>query len=92
MTNGGSERLDRTERIVEDTARNLEQFREEAATSRREMAARQQYHDEALERHDATMKRLDQIALVNAESIRVLTPIAKDHNIRLNGLDGGESA
>ena len=76
--NGGSDRLDRIERILE------------------EMIARQQYHDEAFERHDAEMKSIretigeirDAIA-VDAENIRALARIAELHHERLERLEGG---
>jgi hypothetical protein len=64
MTNG-SERLDRIERILEEVAK-----------SQREMAARQQYHDEAFERHGAGMKRILEAIAVDAENIRALARIA----------------
>ena len=80
MTNG-SERLDRIERILEGVAKSLEQVNQ----TLREMAARQQYHDEAFERHDATMKQI-------GESIAALVRVTRSHHQRLNDIDGGESA
>ena len=70
MTNG-NERFERIERI-----------REQVAISLHEMAARQQYHDEALERHDADMKEI-------AESIRTLARVAEIHQRKLEDLEGG---
>lgn len=72
-TNNGSERLDRIERILDQVARSLQ-----------EVAARQQYHDEAFERHDAEMKTLREAMAVDAENIRALA--------RLTDLKGGEDS
>ena len=87
MTNG-SDRLDRIERILEQSAKRQEQFdkgMEEVNRALREMAARQQYHDEAFDRHDATMKQIQ-------ESIAALVRVTRSHHLRLNDLDGGEPA
>ena len=101
MTNG-SDRLDRIERILEQSAKRQEQFdrsmeqsakrqeqfdkgMEEVNRALREMAARQQYHDEAFDRHDATMKQIQ-------ESIAALVLVTRSHHRRLNDLDGGEPA
>ena len=48
-----------------------------------EMAARQQYHDEAFERHDANMKRIE-------EAVLALARIAEAHQERLKRLEGNE--
>ena len=102
MTNGGGDRLDRIERILEQAAKRQEQF-EEAAVRRQEqfehisriqgeMAARQQYHDEAFEWNDAEIKRILEAQAVDGEHIRALVRIAELHHLRLEGLEGGESA
>ena len=57
-----------------------------------EMAARQQYHDEAFERHDAQMKVIRDAIAVDAENIRALARIAELHNHRLEHLEGGDTA
>jgi len=80
MTNG-SERLDRIERILEEVAK-----------SQHEMAARQQYHDEAFERHDSEMRVIREAIAADAENIRALARIAEIHHQRLEHLEGGESA
>jgi hypothetical protein len=79
MTNG-SERLDRIEQILEQVARSL-----------REVAARQQYHDEAFERHDAEMKSIREAVAMDAENIRALARIAELHHRRLADLEGDEA-
>lgn len=76
-----NERLDRIERILEQVAR-----------SQHEMAARQQYHDEAFERHDSEMKVIREAIAADAENIRALARIAELHHQRLEHLEGGESA
>ena len=72
MTTDGSERLDRIERILEQVAK-----------SQHEMAARQQYHDEAFERHDSEMKVIREAIAADAENIRALARIAELHHQRL---------
>lgn len=86
MTNGSSDRLDRIERILESVAKRQD-----------EMAARQQYHDEAHERHDAEMKELRELVgeisrnlAIDAENIRRLANIAGAHEQRISDLEGGE--
>ena len=99
MMNGSSERLDRVERILEELAKtqnrvtkSQEEFQEWVTKNHREMAARQQYHDEAFERHDATIKAILEAIAVDSENIRALARIAELHNQRLEDLEGGESA
>lgn len=53
-----------------------------------EMAARQQYHDEAFERHDAEMKVIREAIAADAENIRALARIAELHHERMNRLEG----
>ena len=65
MTNG-NDRLDHIERILEEVAKY-----------QREMASRQQYHDEAFERHDAEMKVIREAIAADAENIRALLHIAE---------------
>lgn len=91
MTNGG-ERLDRIERIQEQVAIDLAEAARtlrEVVTIQREMAARQQYHDEAFERFDAEMKVIKEAIAIDAENIRALVRIAERHNGRLDNLEGG---
>ena len=73
----GSERLDRIERILEEVAKRQE-----------EMAARQQYHDEAFERHDAEIKKILSAIAIDAENIRALARVAELHHERLERLEG----
>jgi hypothetical protein len=80
MTNG-NDRLDRIERILE-----------EVATYQREMAARQQYHDEAFDRNDAEMRIIREAIAADAENIRALVRIAELHHQRLEHLEGDEPA
>jgi methyl-accepting chemotaxis protein len=54
-----------------------------------DMAARQQYHDEAFERHDSEMKVIREAIAMDAENIRALARIADAHNRRLEDLEGG---
>ncbi len=92
MTNGSSERLDRIERPLEQAVRRQEQFEEQISRIQGEMAARQQYHDEAFEWNDAEIKRILEAQAVDGEHIRALVRIAELHHLRLEGIDGGESA
>lgn len=94
MTNG-SDRLDRIEGILERVAGDLEKVTGSlrALDGRlHEMAARQQYHDEAFERHDVEMKSIREAQAVDGEHIRALVHIAELHQRRLEGLEGGEAA
>ena len=84
MTNG-SDRLDRVERILEEVGLSLKQV----ARRQEEMAARQQYHDEAFERHGAEMTLIREAIAADAENIRALARIAEHHNRRLEDLEGG---
>lgn len=84
MTNG-SDRLDRIERILEEVGLSLKQV----ARRQEEMAARQQYHDDAFERHDAEMTSIREAIAADAENIRALARIAEHHNRRLEDLEGG---
>jgi hypothetical protein len=84
--NNGNDRLDRIEKILEQTAKRQD-----------EMAARQQYHDEAFERQDAESKRLqEQIdkltnALnIDAENIRALARVAELHHEPLERLEDSQ--
>ena len=77
----GSDRLDRIERILE-----------QVANSQVEMTARQQYHDEAFERHDTEMKVIREAIAADTENIRALARIAELHHQRLEHLEGGETA
>jgi hypothetical protein len=52
-------------------------FQEEVAQSHRDLAARQQYHDEAFERHDAEMRVIREAIAADAENIRALARIAE---------------
>ena len=65
---------------------------EQVEKALKEMAARQQYHDEAFERHDAEMKVIREAIAADAENIRALVRIAELHHRRLEGLEGGEAS
>ena len=84
MTNG-SDRLDRIERILEEVGLSLKQV----ARRQEEMAARQQYHDDAFERHDAELKLIIEAIAADGENIRALVRIAERHDRRLDDLEGG---
>lgn len=94
MTNG-SDRLDRIERILDRVAEGQAEFKESLARIAKiqeEVAARQQYHDEAFERHDAEMKALREAQIADGEHIRALARIAEIHHMRLERLEGGPGA
>ena len=86
MTNE-MERLDRIERILDRAAKGQEQV----SNILQEVAARQQYHDEAFERQDAELKLLREAIAADAENIRALARIAELHHRRLQDLEGGEA-
>jgi len=91
----GNYRLDRNERILEPVTKNQEDATatlngvtvnlQEVTTAMDEMAARQQYRDETLERHDAAMKFL-------REPLTTLALIAGSHHRRLINIAGGAIA
>jgi hypothetical protein len=73
--------------ILEEIALSQRQFQEQVAQmaqSHLDLAARQQYHDEAFERHDAEMKVIREAIAADAEDIRALA--------RLERLEGEEPA
>ena len=72
----------------EEASKNQEQ----TSKSLHEVAARQQYHDEAFERFDSEMKLIKEAIAADAENIRALVRIAELHHRRLEGLEGGEAA
>jgi hypothetical protein len=81
-----SDRMDRFERNLAEVGVIL-----------REMAARQQYHDEAFERFDveskefnARMARLEAVVANDTENIQSLLRIAEMHDRRLNSLEGSD--
>ena len=76
MTNG-NHRLDRVERILEELALGQRQFQEQVTRSHLEFAARQQYHYEAFERHDAEMKAIREAIAADAGDIRTLARISE---------------
>jgi len=76
----------------EQVAKSQAQFQEQVAKSNREMTARQQYHDEAFERHDAEMKAIREAIAADAENIRALVRIAELYHQRLERLEGEEPA
>ena len=76
----------------EQVAKSQAQFQEQVAKSNREMNARQQYHDEAFERHDAEMKAIREAIAADAENIRALVRIAELYHQRLERLEGEEPA
>jgi hypothetical protein len=95
----GSDRLDRIERLLEDSARQGHESARQHAESMAKvdehlqyMAARQRYHDEAFERFDAGMKRIEAAQEKDGEHIRALVRIAELHHRRLEHLEGGEPA
>ena len=55
MTNGSSERLDRIERILEETAVSLKQFQEEVAVSNRKMAGNLEQFQEKMDKVHSEM-------------------------------------
>jgi archaellum component FlaC len=71
------ERFERIETILESVAKRQE-----------EMAARQQYHDEALERMDARIRQLITAVEMDAANIRRLANIVSRHDERLDNLEG----
>jgi hypothetical protein len=85
MMNGG-ERLDRIEAILEEVTEATKRV----TRVQEEMAARQQYHDEAFERQDTEIKALREALVIDAENIRGLVRIAELHHERLERLEGGE--
>jgi hypothetical protein len=97
MTNGG-ERLDRIEHFQEQVAKDLAEVAKdlkkvasgltEVVAIQQQMAARQQYHDEAFERFDAEMKVIKEAIAVDAENIRALVRIAELHHRRFDDLEG----
>lgn len=87
-----AESANRHARFEEELATRHARFEEEAAKRNQEFAARQQYHDEAFERHDAELKRILEAISVDAENIRALARIAELHQHRMDQLDGGEPA
>ncbi len=72
-----SARLDRIEAILESVAKRQD-----------EMTARQQYHDEALERMDARIRQLITAVEMDAANIRSLANVAAVHERRLSDLEG----
>lgn len=88
MTNGG-DRLDRIERLLEDSAKQHAESMARVDARLEYMAARQQYHDEAFERSDTMMKRIEAAQEKDGERIRALVRIAELHHRRLEGLEGG---
>lgn len=91
MINGSNERLDRIEKDLQETAETLKIV----ARRQEEMAARQQYHDEAFERTDAMIKRIAEVVSqhtdqlrADGEHIRALARIAEAHQRRLERLEG----
>ena len=66
---------------------HMEDHYQRMAKVQSEMAARQQYHDEALEHHDAEMKRILEAIDADGEHIRALVRIAELHSRRLEDLE-----
>lgn len=86
MTNG-SDRLDRIERILEEVGLSLKQV----ARRQEEMAARQQYHDDAFERRQTEMNLIRRTIASNTENIQALLAAELRHR-RLDDLEGGGAA
>ena len=95
MANESNERMDRIERVLDDVAGNLREVASRhklVQQSLEEVAARQQYHDEAFERFDSEMKVIREAIAADAENIRALVRVAELHHRRLEHLEGGEAA
>ena len=56
-----------------------------------QMAARQQYHDEALERHDEQIRDLIAAVAADGENIRALARIAEAHQRRIKHLEDDQA-
>ena len=78
------ERFERIESNLEEVSNNL------AIVTRRqeEMAARQQYHDEAFERMDAGITELRESIHDVLSTTKALSLIAANHERRIEGLEG----
>ena len=85
-------RQEQFDKGMEASANRQEQFEKGIAEVHRilrEMAARQQYHDEAFERHDSELKLILEAIAADAENIRALVRIAEYPGQRLEDLEGG---
>ena len=58
------------------------------AKSQEELAARQQYREDAFERFDAEMNVIKEAIAADTESIRTLARIAEIHQRKLEDLEG----
>ncbi len=108
MTNGGerldrieavlervtqaTQEVTRTQQEMARTQQEMGHTLDRVMRVQEEMAARQQYHDEAFERQDAEIKALKEALTIDAENIRGLVRIAELHHERLERLEGGEPA
>jgi hypothetical protein len=81
-----SERMDRISQRMDRFSEGMIEVR----GMLQEMAARQQYHDDAFERFDADMKLIKEAQAIDGEHIRALARIAELHNQRFDHLEGGE--
>ena len=103
------DRLDRIEGILEKVTYDSEKFQrdlekinltlDKASALQHEMAARQQYHDEAFERFDEWKRVFSEMMLEiqensarDGEHIRALVRIAELHSQRLDGIEGGHAS
>ena len=87
-----AKRQEQFDKGIEASAKRQEQFDKGIAEVHRilrEMAARQQYHDEAFERHDSELKLILEAIAAAAENIRALVRIAEYPGQRLEDLEGG---
>jgi hypothetical protein len=92
MTNG-NDRMERIEAILDQGAHSVQDVAARLQdVHQQDTAARQQYHDEAFERHDAEMKLIREASAANGERIRALARIAELHNRRVDDIEGGEPA
>ncbi|MCZ2146362.1 MAG: hypothetical protein LC126_01135 [Bryobacterales bacterium] len=88
-------RFERIEAILAESAKRHAEAGREIDRRLAEMAARQQYHDEALERMDARLRETDErirqlitAVEMDAANIRSLANVAAAHERRLSDLEG----
>jgi len=72
-----------------DQPERIEDILEQVAKSLQEMAARQQHHDEAFERHITEMKLIREAIAADAVNIQRLLNAELRHR-RLTDLEGGD--
>jgi DNA repair ATPase RecN len=57
-----------------------------------EMVVRQQYHDEALERHDIKSGQILEMVMANRDAVHDLLEVAISHQRRLSDLENDQAA